>query len=383
MIPALIAFYVLFPVLVIWLCYRFEFFNKLGAVIICYIVGITLGNIGILPEGVAGLQDTLSSAAVAVALPLLLFSMDVRAWLKLAGKAIISMLGATVVIVAVASLAVIMINGQVEEAWKLGGMAIGVYTGGTPNLAAIKAALNVDPTTFIIIHTYDTLLSLIYIILAMSVAQKFFNRFLPKFQFADAEQEADDLEAEDIHSYAGIFKRDTVLRLLGATLLSGLILASALGIASLFPQSYTTSITILMITSLGIAASFVPQVRAIDKTFQLGMYIILVFCLVVGSMANLKDLININWHLMFFVTFCIFGSLMLHALFCKIFGIDTDTFIITSVSAICSPPFVPVVASALKNKEIILSGLTTGIIGYAIGNYLGISCAYILKALLG
>ena len=100
-------------------------------------------------------------------------------------------------------------------------------------------------------------------------------------------------------------------------------------------------------------------------------------------MADLRDLININWSMMFFVSFCVFGSLLLHGIFCRIFKIDTDTYIITSVSAICSPPFVPVVASALKNKEIILSGLTTGIVGYAVGNYLGISLAYIFKAMLG
>ena len=113
------------------------------------------------------------------------------------------------------------------------------------------------------------------------------------------------------------------------------------------------------------------------------MYFILIFCLVVGSMANINDLIHINWGLMFYISFCVFGTFILHAVFCKIFKIDTDTFIITSVSAICSPPFVPVVAQALNNKQIILSGLTTGIIGYAIGNYLGISFAYIFKTIIG
>ena len=75
-------------------------------------------------------------------------------------------------------------------------------------------------------------------------------------------------------------------------------------------------------------------------------------------------------------------TMLLHAAFCKVLGIDTDTFLITSVSAVCSPPFVPVVAKALNNKEIILSGLTTGIIGYAVGNYLGVGFAYIFRALL-
>jgi len=58
-----------------------------------------------------------------------------------------------------------------------------------------------------------------------------------------------------------------------------------------------------------------------------------------------------------------------------------DTFIITSVSAVCSPPFVPGVAAALKNKAIIISGLTTGIVGYAIGNYLGIFFAYLFRGI--
>ena len=80
-----------------------------------------------------------------------------------------------------------------------------------------------------------------------------------------------------------------------------------------------------------------------------------------------------------FVAISIVGSLTVHAILCKLFRVDTDTFLITSTSAICSPPFVPVVAAALKNKTIILSGLTTGIIGYAIGNYLGISLAYLFK----
>ena len=135
-----------------------------------------------------------------------------------------------------------------------------------------------------------------------------------------------------------------------------------------------------MITSLGIAASFFSKIRRIEKTYQLGMYFILIFCLVVGSMANIEKLININWLIMSYIAFCIFGTFVLHALFCRIFKIDTDTFIITSISAICSPPFVPVVANALNNKQIILSGLTTGIIGYAVGNYLGITFAYVFRA---
>jgi uncharacterized membrane protein len=44
-----------------------------------------------------------------------------------------------------------------------------------------------------------------------------------------------------------------------------------------------------------------------------------------------------------------------------------------------SPPFVPTVAGALKNKDVIISGLTIGILGYAFGTYLGILVGTVLK----
>ena len=74
-----------------------------------------------------------------------------------------------------------------------------------------------------------------------------------------------------------------------------------------------------------------------------------------------------------------FGSHFLHILIAKIFKIDADTVLVSGAALICSPPFVPVVAGALKNRDIILTGMVVGIAGYAVGNYLGIAVAYILK----
>ncbi|MGB9687051.1 MAG: DUF819 family protein, partial [Rectinema subterraneum] len=71
------------------------------------------------------------------------------------------------------------------------------------------------------------------------------------------------------------------------------------------------------------------------------------------------------------------------AALCALFNIDVDTMLIVSTSAICSPPFVGVVAVSLKARKLILPGITTGIIGYAVGNYLGIALAQLFKAIGG
>jgi len=375
----LISFYILFPALIIALCMRYSVVDKIGAVLICYIAGATLGNLGNLPDNAAVIQDSLSSASIAIALPLLLFSLNVKAWLKMAGKAVLSMVGATTIIVAVAGAGSVLVMDKVSDSWKLAGLAIGVYTGGTPNLAAIKTALDVDPATYIMMHTYDTLISLIYIIFSITIAQRVMNKFLPVFKSAADSSGYADMQMENISTYGNMFNWPTLKGLLTATALSMIILGVALGVSKFFPKEYSTVMTILLITTLGIAASFVPSIQRIAKTFQLGMYMILIFCLVVGSMASIQELLHINWILLSYISFCIFGTFILHAVFCRMMKIDTDTFIITSISAICSPPFVPMVASALNNRQIILSGLTTGIIGYALGNYLGITFAYFFR----
>jgi uncharacterized membrane protein len=141
----------------------------------------------------------------------------------------------------------------------------------------------------------------------------------------------------------------------------------------------STVAAILTITTLGIVMSLFPSINKMPKTFHLGMYLILIFSLVVASMGDLRTISEISPKLLYYVIYVVFGITVLNFAFSAIFRIDADTTVITMTSLIFSPPFVPVVAAKLKNKEIIISGLTVGIIGYAVGNYLGILIAYALK----
>ena len=79
-----------------------------------------------------------------------------------------------------------------------------------------------------------------------------------------------------------------------------------------------------------------------------------------------------NIFILYYVTFAIFGSMVLQIVFAKIFKLDGDTVLVSSVALINSPPFVPLVAASLGNRNVILTGIGIGLMGYAIGNYLGI-----------
>jgi uncharacterized membrane protein len=165
-----------------------------------------------------------------------------------------------------------------------------------------------------------------------------------------------------------------------AFFLSVLIFAVSFGLSFLFPKDLLTVVVILSVTTLAILASLVRWVNRIEKTFQLGMYFILVFSFAVASMADLSRFFSIGFLGLFgYISYAYFGSLFLHLLLSKIFGVNADDYLITTTAFVFSPPFVPVVAGALKNKDVIITGITVGIIGYIIGNYLGVGLGYFLK----
>jgi uncharacterized membrane protein len=133
------------------------------------------------------------------------------------------------------------------------------------------------------------------------------------------------------------------------------------------------------ITTLGIAVSFIRKIRELPLSFATANYLILVFALAMGSMSNLAELLETSSMLVWFCGFMVFGSVLIHYMLAAVFRVDRDTLIITSTAAIFGPLFIGPVANALGNKEIIPIGIALGLIGYALGNYLGYGIAFVLK----
>jgi len=377
----MIAFFMLTPIAVIFLEGKYKIVKKIGGVLICYILGAFVGNIGLLPEGAYKYQDLFTQITVPLALPLILFSLDVRKWVKMAGSTIASLLLGIFTVVVMIFLGFWIFRDRLPDAWKIAGMLSGIYTGGTPNMAALKTALDVDTEVYLMTHTYEVALGALYLVFILSVGQRVFLLWLPPFKSPETgDLKTDNANLEEAYeSYTGFFKKRTFLPILGAFGLSILIFGASFGLSRLFPESFATAAIILLITTFGIAFSFVPKIKNIQKTFQAGMYIILIFSLVVSSMADVRKLVNISFDLFWYVGLAMFGSHFLHAFLARFLKIDADTVIISGSALICSPPFVPLVAGALRNREVILTGLIVGIVGYAIGNYLGVIVAYALK----
>jgi uncharacterized membrane protein len=408
----LLLFYVLFPALIIYLTKKFPLADKLGAVAIAYGIGLVFGSIGILParsedykillgndlmlpaaqalnlfeigkitlndlvrNKISSLQSTLNDISVIIAIPLLLFSLDLRKWFKMAGKTILSVFLALLSVIIVVYAGFFIFMDKIEDSSSVAGMLIGIYSGGTPNVAAIGKALNVDPTLFIVVNAYDIIIGAFCLFFLITIAQRVFLFFLPAFSKTDVTGNifSTKKETSDIDDYSGMFKKDVVFDILKGLGLSIGVLAFSAFLGSLVPKESETTVIILSVTTLGLVLSLIPKINRLKKTFQTGMYLIIMFCMIIASMADLTNLFRIEYlEIFLYVFMVVFGSLFVHVLLSMIFKIDADTVIITSTAMVYSPPFVPVVAGALKNKEVIISGVTAGMAGYVLGNFLGI-----------
>lgn len=389
--PVIVMLFLVLPAGIIYLCHRYTWMNKIGTILWAYAIGILFRLLGLIPEiqaeGLNNLPEEtipqaikdLTDISILIALPLLLFSLDFRRWLKQARKTLLSLILAFVSVISMVVLGYYIFGVHLDNGWKIAGLLTGVYTGGTPNMAAIKTALNVDQTTFIMTHTYDMVISMVWFVFIISIGQKALNLILPVSRKNADEDAGHDATTAEFDSYVGIFKKANFIPVLGALALALLVFASGYALMTLVPENAKTVIIILYITTISIVLSFIRRVSQIRKSFQTGMYFIVVFSMAVASQADLSNLVHISMDLFLYVALAVWGSLIIHILLSMIFKVDTDHVIITSTALAFSPPFVPVVAGALKNKEVLIPGLTVGIIGYAVGNYLGITLAYLLQ----
>ena len=370
---ALVLFYLLSPAVVLWACNKWKILGKIGPVLILYFLGIIVANLNLIPADCAGLQDTISSIAIPLALPMMLYSCDFK---KFSVKTSLKITIIGIVAVCIASLVGFFSfrGGLGEEAAVIGGSIMGKCTGGTPNLAALKVMLGMENETFILINSFDMVICFLYLVMLMSVGIKQARKFLGRGVYA-TDQEVNLAEYTEKNPYKDFGKKESVKQLVKVTLLTLVIVAAAFGVATYakrFDENIFTVVMILTLTTLALVFSLWQEVKSWDKSYDAGMYIIYIFSVVVASMANFRTM---NYegalYIVLFQIVVVFGSYLLTILGAKLFKVDGDTAVITSNTLINSPIFVPMIAASMKNKDIIVVGVTIGLVGYAVGNYLG------------
>ena len=382
----ILACYIIFPILIIEAFKRWTIVQKIGTVVLAYAVGIIASLCGVFnfatPEVAASfskLQSTIMNVAVPLAIPLMLFNCDFKLWTKALPKTAWALVtGLVAVVVSVVSGYFIFRN-HVPEVAKVAGMMTGIYTGGTVNFNALGASLGVDKSVMAIVLAFQMVITMPYIFFLLGGGYKIFRKILPyKDVTHKGRTDEDAIETADVENYRGMFEKKNLIGMLKGLGLSVVFLAVGAGLALLITGTLSELVVILTITTLSIIASFFKKVRELPKTFELGMFFILIFSVIVASMFNIHSVSGGSLYVGGFVLWIMGVSVVLHLILCRIAKVSGDLFCVCQVGLLCSPPFVPPIAGAMKNKKVLISGIVVGLVGYAVGTYLGALLAWIL-----
>ncbi|RMF24976.1 MAG: DUF819 family protein [Bacteroidetes bacterium] len=360
---------VLLPYVLTRLTRRLGTESWLSPVVLSYLAGILLANLDLLPLD-AALSHRLSEGAVVAAIPLLLFSTDLKAWWRQAPAVLWSFAGVVVCGLGACAAAAWAFRHRLEEVWVPAGMLVGVYTGGTPNMNAVGIALGAEENLFVYLNAADILCGGVVLVFFTSVAHRCYGWLLP-----DYPGPRDGPGAQ--HQARRAFGWRQVLLNLALALAVG---AAALALTYLLSGGLEqVGLLILLLSALSVGLSFSPRIRNLPGTFETGDYLLLMFCVAVGMLADFGDLYLRGGTIVAFTAAVLGGTLLLHLLLCRLLRIDRDTALITATAALYGPPFIGQVASVIGNRRLVFAGIATGLAGYAIGNFLGIGMAHLLQ----
>ena len=374
----ILACYIIFPILIIEAFKRWTVVQKIGTVVLAYAVGIIASLCGVfhfadptIGATFSKLQSTIMNVAVPLAIPLMLFNCDFKLWTKSLPKTTWALVTGIAAVIVASISGYFVFRNNVPEIAKVTGMMAGIYTGGTMNFNALGAALNVDRSVMAIVLAFQMVITTPYIFFLLGGGYKIFRKLLPYKDITHkGRMDEDEVETNDVENYRGMFEKKNFIGMMKGLGLSVIFLAIGAGLALLITGTLNELVVILTITTLSIIASFFKPIRELPKTFELGMFFILIFSVIVASMFDINSVNGGSLYIGGFVLWIIGISVGLHLLLCRIAKVSGDLFCVCQVGLLCSPPFVPPIAGAMKNKKVLISGIVVGLVGYAIGTYL-------------
>ena len=373
----LLIFYLAAPAGILFICRKNKVFRKIGPVLTLYLLGVAVANLGIFPteeteyKKLFDFMESFSGALIPLALPMILFGCNFKKFSL--GKSLGAfVIGAFSIVAFVFAGYLFFKDNLGEEGAVMGASLTGQYLGGAANLAAIKQMLGLSSENFIILTTCNLIVSFFYLMFLMGGGVKLARRIVGNR--GGKEQNVNVEEYTEENPYKEFGKKKSLIQLGKVFVAAVVVMGISVYIGKLLGKDGGISMValILSITTLSLLLTAWKEVRTWDKSYDAGMYLIYVFCLVMATMA---DLSKIDWnqslYILLFQAVIIFGSLLLTILLAKLLRVDADTAVITSDTLINSPLCVPMIAATMKNKDVIMVGIANGLLGYAVGNYIG------------
>ena len=357
---------------------------KIPGAVLALLIALAASNFGLIPTD-APAYDAVWGYIVPLAIPLLLFQLDLHALFKESGRLLIIFLISSVGTMLGALIGFFMLKDHIPELGKITGMISASYTGGGVNFAAMTARL--EPSKDITAATIvaDNLMMACYFFILIGISGSYAVRKIWGSPYQDEldnngtsnqNMAADYWQTKPISlqsialslgaSMAIVAVAFTVSKWLKGILGEGSNMATNM-LFSLVTDKYLllTSLTLLVI------ALFRNGVRKLDGSQELGTYGIYLFFVVIGIPASIPLIIQ-NAPLLFVFTLTVaMVNLLITLIFGKLLKFSIEEIVLACNANVGGPTTAAALAIGKGWRDLIGPILLIGTVGYIIGNYIG------------
>ncbi len=351
--------------------YKVVAFSKLGAALLAILFGALLSNFGIVTAA-SPIYDTISGSVTSLAIAWLLLAVNLADIKKAGGRMVGAFLIAVVGTALGAFVGALIFAGRFEaETWKLAGTLAGTYSGGGVNFVAVGRGLGLPDVLFAGATAADNTMTAIWLG-ANLVLPLWLVRFFPT-PVPGAGKESD---AEVEHPF---FSRSPLSTLDLASLIAVgfVLLVAADWLGALVPAVPS----VLWLTTLALVVGHIGPFRQAPGAMQLGALALHFFFVIIGIYSRI-DMILLVGVTVFFYTAVVVGvhGVVVYSMG-RLLNMDIGTVSVASQAAVGGPSSAVAVAIARGWNELVLPGIAVGLLGYAVGNYVGFGLGHLVRSL--
>ena len=236
----------------IYLENHYEWASKISGPIIGLLAAATLSNVGIIPVE-SPIYDQVWDIVVPLAIPMLLFTCDLKQIWKESGRLLMIFLISSVGTILGALVGYAFLGKLIPVLNHIAGMMVGSYIGGGVNFVAVASAFDIPKELISAATVADNLLMVFYfLILLMIPSMAFFKKY---FKSAYSNEELED--SKQYHSKTVVTLQDIAFVFAIAVVIVTVSFSLSKGIATLGQNSVIQFISnkYLILTTLTVAAS--------------------------------------------------------------------------------------------------------------------------------
>lgn len=355
---------------------RVPAFSKVGASLLTLAFGAAVSNTGLVPAS-SPVYDTIAGPVTSLAIAWLLLAVNLGD-MKKAGPRMLAAFGLAVLGVALGAFlgALAFAPALGEHTWRLAGVFTGTYTGGSLNFVAVGKGVGLPQEIWAGATAADALTGGLWMA-ATLVLPLWLARFFPPVPRELTELSAAPQGGTEAHHpfFAPARLSAMDLAVLAAV---GLALITAADLtAKMIPQVPA----ILWLTTFALIVGHTRWFHRAEGALQLGTMVLHLFFVVIGIWARVSEIVSVG-AVVFLFTATVVGvqGLVVYG-GGRLLGLDIGRLSVASQASVGGPSTALAVAVAREWPGLVLPGIIMGLVGYAVGTYLGFGVAYLVRGL--